>query len=60
MILMLSLLALPGCAHNAGTTDTFCLFYTPVVQAPGDTIKAPLAVKKRILSNELKYEECGK
>lgn len=56
----LSLLALPGCAHNAGTADTFCLFYTPVVQNPGDKIVAPLPVKKRILSNELKYEECLK
>lgn len=57
---MLSLLALQGCAHKnlPMVVDTYCTDYTPVVQKPGDeTIKAKPDVRKRILGNELKYED---
>lgn len=61
---MLSLLVLQGCAlfKKGQVVDTYCTDYTPVVQAPGDeVIKAKSAVKKRILGNELKYEDrCAK
>jgi hypothetical protein len=61
-MLTLSLLVLQGCVRNAQIVDTFCTDYTPVVQKPGDeVIKAKSDVKKRILGNELKFEDrCAK
>lgn len=60
-MLMLSLLVLQGCAHRLpAIVDTYCTDYTPVIQKPGDekAIKpAGSVVKKRILGNELKYED---
>lgn len=56
-MLMLSLLALPGCARNALVVDTFCQDYTPVVQQADDVKGARPAAKKRILKNELVYED---
>ena len=53
---------MPGCAlfgrSLPAVVDTYCTDYTPVVQKPGDElIKAKSEVKKRILGNELKYED---
>lgn len=40
------------------TTDSFCQVYQQVVRAKGEgAIAAPLAVKKRILANELTYRD---
>jgi hypothetical protein len=60
-MLMLSLLGLSSCAHKGAVVlDSYCQDYTPVVQKPGDEkIQAPSIVKKRILGNELKYEDKG-
>lgn len=39
-------------------TDSFCLTYNQIIQKKGDSsIKAPLAVKQRILANELFYKK---
>lgn len=57
------LLLLPGCATKlAVPIDSYCQVYNPVVVSRGDgQISAPLAVKKRILANELTYrQECKK
>ncbi len=53
--LSLLLLAAPSqCTPEQ--TDSFCQLYTKVVVAKGDEqIKAPLAVKKRLLVNEQLY-----
>lgn len=58
-MLTLSLLALCGCGHRLpAIVDTYCTDYTPVVQEPGDEkISAKPKVKRRILGNELKYED---
>lgn len=51
------LLAAPSqCQHLGTATDSFCELYTKVVVRSGDeNIKAPLAVKKRLLINEQLY-----
>jgi len=43
-------------------TDSLCTVYQPVIQSRGDSsIKAPLAVKQRILANEMTYRrQCRK
>ena len=55
------LLILPLAAPSQCTPeqiDSFCQLYTRVVIAKGDEqIKAPLAVKKRLLANELLYKD---
>lgn len=53
-------LSLSNCTHIP-PLDSFCTVYNRVVVAKGDgSITAPLAVKKRILANELIYrEQCG-
>jgi hypothetical protein len=59
----LSLLTLPGCATKLQVPiDSYCQVYNQVVVSKGDgQISAPLAVKKRILANELTYrQECKK
>ena len=61
-------LSLSGCAGipnpfmPAKAVDSFCEVYNKVVVAKGDgAIAAPLAVKKRILANELTYrDQCAK
>ena len=42
-------------------TDSFCLLYDKVIVEQGDSkISAPLAVKKRLLANELKFKRLCK
>lgn len=54
-ILLLPLLAAPS-SCTPEQVDSFCQLYTKVVVAKGDEqIKAPLAVKKRLLVNEQLY-----
>jgi hypothetical protein len=51
------ILSLSSCATPA-PVDSFCSLYEPVVVAKGDgAIQAPLAVKKRILTNEQLYRQ---
>ncbi len=52
-------LSLSGCAGmTPSAVDSFCEIYRKVVVAKGDSaIAAPLAVKKRILANELTYRD---
>jgi hypothetical protein len=59
---VLSLLLLTSCAHAPLAIDSYCQVYNPVVVSRGDgQITAPLAVKRRILANELTYrQECKK
>jgi hypothetical protein len=46
-----------GCATSV-PVDSFCSLYSPIVVAKGDgAITAPLAVKKRILTNEQLYRQ---
>lgn len=58
----LSLLLTNCGGHLPLAIDSYCQIYNPVVVARGDgQISAPLAVKKRILANELTYrQECKK
>lgn len=55
-------LLLTNCGHAPLAIDSYCQVYNPVVVSRGDgQITAPLAVKKRILANELTYrQECRK
>lgn len=55
-------LLLGACAHLEVAGDSYCQVYNQVVVGKGDgQISAPLAVKKRILANELTYrQECRK
>lgn len=65
LILVCAGLSLSGCAGlpnpfvtPAMVVDSFCEVYNKVVVAKGDgAITAPLAVKKRILANELTYRD---
>lgn len=59
--LLIPLLAAPSqCSPQE--IDSFCQLYTRVVVSQGDDkIAAPLAVKKRLLTNELLYRaQCPK
>ena len=66
LMLVCAGLSLSGCAGlpfgQASPVDSFCQVYNKVVVAKGDgAIAAPLAVKKRILANELTYrDQCAK
>lgn len=55
--LSILLLATPqGC--DQAEIDSFCELYTRVIINPGDEkITAPLAVKKRLLTNEKLYKQ---
>ena len=61
LMLLCAGLSLSSCALLQRSTpiDSYCTTYTKVVQEKGDgDIKAKPAVKKRILANELNYQEC--
>jgi hypothetical protein len=52
-----AILSLNSCATSV-PVDSFCSLYSPVVVSKGDgAITAPLAVKKRILTNEQLYRQ---
>lgn len=56
-------LSLSSCAlfQKDAPVDSYCLMYNRVVVEKGDgAITAKPAVKKRILANELNYQECPK
>ena len=61
MLLMLSFVGLSLSSCKRLTTDSYCQVYNPIVVTRGDgAISAPLAVKKRILTNEMTYRELCK
>jgi hypothetical protein len=56
LMLLCVTLSLSNC--TTAPVDSFCSLYSQVVVAKGDgVISAPLAVKKRILTNEQLYRE---
>jgi len=57
LTLVCAALSLSSCAH-APPTDSFCQVYNRVVIAKGDgAITATSGVKKRLLANELTYQD---
>ena len=57
LLLVCATLSLSSCAH-APPRDSFCLIYNKVVIAKGDgAITATSGVKKRLLANELTYQD---
>jgi len=56
-MLVCAALSLSSCAH-APPTDSFCKVYNRVVIAKGDSsITATSGVKRRLLANELTYQD---
>jgi len=56
-MLVCAALSLSSCAHLP-PTDSFCQVYNKVVIAKGDgAITATSGVKKRLLANELTYQD---
>lgn len=57
-MLVCAALSLSSCAHAPPPTDSFCQIYNKVVIAKGDgAITATSGVKKRLLANELTYQD---
>lgn len=57
-MLVFAALNLSSCAHQALVIDGYCQRYNKVIQEKGDgKITATSGVKKRLLANELTYQD---